>query len=74
MTYVIIDDCTSKAATVWDTKFQTKEEAMQEAEAEWGALTDHDKGERDAYYVAACTLNEDGEIDWDTVETIKTFK
>lgn len=74
MTYVIIDDCTSKTATVWDVKFQTKEEAMQEAKAEWDALTDHDKARRDAYYVAVCRLDEDGEIDWDTVDPIITYK
>ena len=74
MTYVIIDDCTSKAATVWDVKFQTKEEAMQKAESEWNALTDHDKARRDAYYVAICRLDENGEIDWDTVDPIITYK
>ena len=74
MTYVIIDDCTTSRATLWDTKFKTEKEAIQEAESEWEHLTRHDKGERDAYYVAACTLNEDGEIDWDTVDPIITYK
>ena len=74
MTYVLIDDCTSKAASVWDTKFQTRDEALKHAEAEWKALTDHDKARRDAYYVATCLLDEDGEVDWETVDPIKEFK
>ena len=74
MTYVLIDDCISKAASVWDTKFQTRDEALKYAEAEWKALPDHDKARRDAYYVATCSLDEDGEVDWETVEPIKEFK
>lgn len=74
MVYVIIDDCLTKRASIWDTKFQTKEEAIEYADAEWKALTDHDKKDRDDYYVASVELDSDGEIDWNTLEPIKEYK
>lgn len=74
MIYAVIDDCLTKAASVWDTKFQTKDEAIQYADTEWKCLTEHDKNRRDAYYVATCELDEDGEIDWETIDPIKEYK
>ncbi len=72
--YVIIDDCTTRRASIYDKTFLTEQEAIQEADAEWKALSDHDKADRDAYYVATCQIDEDGLIDWDSVETIKEYK
>lgn len=74
MAYVIIDDCTNKRASTFEQFFKTEQEAIEYAKAEWALLTDHDKYERDAYYVASCTLDEDGEIDWESIEPIKEFK
>jgi len=71
--FVIIDNCTSKRASIYDKVFQTEEEAIETAKAEWEALTQHDKAERDAYYVASCTIDEDGEVDWDSVDPIIEF-
>ena len=74
MAYVLIDDCTSKKASIFDKVFKTEKEAIEMARAEWALLTDHDKYERDAYYVASCTLDDDGELDWESIEPIKEFK
>lgn len=74
MAYILIDDCTSKRASIFDQTFQTEQEAVEVAKAEWETLTDHDKAQRDAYYVATCTLDEDGEVDWDSIDPIVEFK
>ena len=74
MRYVLIDDCTSKRASIFDQIFNTEQEAVEFAKAEWQAIADHNKAERDAYYVASCTLDEDGEIDWESIEPIVEFK
>ena len=74
MVYVIIDDCLSRKAAIFDERFDTKEEALQTAEAEWKSFTERDKNSRDAYYVATCTLDEDDEIDWDSINPIVEYK
>lgn len=74
MKYVVIDDCTTKRASIFDETFQTEQEALQYAESEWSRLTDHDKNDRDAFYVATCSLGEDGEVDWDSIDPIKEYK
>lgn len=71
--FAIIDDCTKARASVYEEVFETKNEAIQKAQAEWEALTEHDKAERDAYYVASCDIDEDGCIDWDSVDPIIEF-
>ena len=74
MTYVIIDDCLSRKAAIFDLRFDTKKEALQTAETEWKSFTERDKNSRDAYYVATCTLDEDGDIDWDSINPIVEYK
>ena len=56
--YCIIDDCTTKHASMFDKCFKTKEEALDEAESEWRTMTEHDKNNCDAYYVGACRFEE----------------
>lgn len=74
MRYVLIDDCTSEKSAMYEDLFDSKEDAIRQAEAEWNALSDHDKNIRDAYYVASCTLDADGGLDWDSIEPIKEYK
>ena len=74
MRYVLIDDCTSEKSAMYEDLFDSKEDAIRQAEAEWNALSEHDRNIRDAYYVASCTLDEDGELDWESIEPIKEFK
>ena len=74
MRYVLIDDCTSKRASIFDQIFYTEQEAVEAAKAEWESLTTHDKEERDAYYVGTCIIDEDGEVDWDSIDPIIEYK
>ena len=74
MAYVLIDDCTTKRASVFEQIFKTEKEAIEFANAEWEVMPEHNKKVRDAYYVASCTLDEDGELDWESIEPIKEFK
>lgn len=74
MKYIVIDDCTTKRASVYEELFDSEQSAAQYAESEWGRLTVHDKNDRDAFYLAACSLDDDGGIDWDSIEPIKEYK
>lgn len=71
--FAIIDDCTTKRASIYEELFDSKNEATQKAQTEWNAMSEHDKAERDAYYVASCDIDEDGCIDWESVNTIIEF-
>ena len=71
--FAIIDDCTTKRASIYEKLFDSKNEATRKARAEWDALSEHDKAERDAYYVASCNIAENGCIDWESVNLIIEF-
>ena len=74
--WVIIDDCTGKRSACFDKicKSQTKEGAYTAALAKWDALTDHDKRDRDAYFVGLTGFDEEGCIDYDSMEQIMAIK
>ena len=74
--WVIIDDCTSKKAAVYDEtcKDQTKEGAYAEAKSKWEALTPYDQRQRDAFYVALTGFDEDGCIDYDSMTDVLNIK
>lgn len=74
--WVIIDDCTKKRADIYDVtcKAQTKEGAYAEAKAVWDALTEHDKRDRDGFFVALTDFDEDGCIDYNSMTEILTIK
>lgn len=74
MKYVVVDDCITRRATIYEEVFSTEQEAILYAETEWSRLTDHDKADRDAFYVATCEIEDDGEIDWGKVDSIKEYK
>lgn len=74
--WVIIDDCTRKRSAVFDEicMAQTKEGAYAEAKAKWDALTEHDKRDRDAFFVALSGYDEDGCIDYDSMTDVMAIK
>lgn len=74
--WVIIDDCTTKAGSVWDERIEahSKAEAERIARAQWDALTPHDQQRRDEYYVAYAGLDEHGCVDYDSIEKIVYIK
>ena len=71
--WYVIDDMTSKAAVMYPTACDSKEEALKKAEIDWNSLTDHDKARRDSFFVGLCEVDEDGEVG-DVIEIAKSFK
>lgn len=74
--WIIIDDCTSRAAAQWETIIDAHN--AQEAEAiarrQWDDLTDHDRRCRDAYYVGYAEIDHAGCVDMDTMTDIIDIK
>lgn len=63
--WIIIDDCTSTRAAIFETVLgaKTQEEAESAARLEWDRLTKRDKDDRDAFFVGLCEITpeiEDG--------------
>lgn len=83
--WCIIDNMTSKRALEEVTAFNSKEEALAEAEKEWNHLSISDKKSRDSYTVGLCNVeeykpncwhyveDENGNIDADIYEIAKEF-
>ncbi len=74
--WVIIDDCTKKRCAVYDEicKTQTKEGAYAEAQAQWDALSEHDKKDRDGFFVALSDFDEDGCVSFDSMTDVYCIK
>ena len=49
-------------------EMQTLEGALSEARAEWEHLTPDERAQRSEYYIAMFALDDDGFIDFDTME------
>lgn len=66
--WYLIDDCTSSRSDCDEEKLAvtTQAEAIAEGERRWDALTDHDRQQRDAYWVCLAEEDEDGCIDYNT--------
>lgn len=74
--WVIVDDLT-KARAVVNTEIldvATQEEAVNIATARWEKLSFLDRRRRDAYFLCRAEVDEDGVVDFDTLEEIKAFK
>ena len=71
MVYAIIDQT---KGDWFEDIFATEKEAIDRADYSWHIMSAHDKKRRIAFYVASCEVNEDGEIDWDSVNAIKEYK
>lgn len=49
--YIIVDDVTSKRASIYTKDYITKEEAIATAKRDWDSMSDLEKNIRDAFYV-----------------------
>lgn len=56
------------------TAYESKEEALKEAEKEWNNLTEHDKKQRNSFLVGLCEMDEEGNIGADIIEIAKEYK
>lgn len=71
MKYAIID---SMMGSVWIDKFNTKEEALRQAEREWSRLTKQDKGKRDGYAIIGFEDEESFDEYGEYNEVVKEYK
>lgn len=53
--------------------FDTQEEALNRAEYEWHIMAKADKARREAFFVAAGEVDEDGCFDLNTADVIKEY-
>lgn len=71
MKYAIIDQT---KGDWFEDVFNTEADAIARADYEWGIMAKSDKERREGYYVASCEVDEDGCVDYDTVQPIKVYK
>ena len=70
MKYAIIDQTTGD----WfESVFDSKDEAISRADYEWAIMSQHDKKRRTAFFVASCKVDEDGFVDYDSIDPIKEY-
>lgn len=71
MKFIIIDDC---GTDLYTEEFNDREQAVNQAKAEWNRLRDYDKSKRTAFYVLeSVNPDEDAEdhLDGDPILTLK---
>lgn len=71
MKYAIID---LMMGSIWIDKFNTKEEALRQAEREWSGLSKHDKDKRDGYAVVGFENEEAFDEFEEYDEIVKSYK
>lgn len=71
--YIVIDDTTSKRSTMETYVFDSEKEAIKKAEELISYLTKKEIEETDEFYVGVGEVDEDGEIDFDSIDAIKTY-
>jgi hypothetical protein len=74
--WFLIDNATKSHAQIFETALDAKDqaEAIQIARREWDHLTDSEKKRRDDFFVGYAEEDEDGDVDWDTMTDIYSFK
>ena len=69
--WVIVDDCLSTKGVIYTEYAECREQALENAKAEWNHLGKHDQGIRDAFYIGFAEVDDDGNVDFDSItETI----
>ena len=71
--YIIVDDTTSKRSTMETYVFDSEKEAIEKAEQLISYLTKKEIEETDEFYVGIGEVNEDGEVDFDSIDAIKVY-
>lgn len=70
MKYAVIDITRGDS---FEEIFDTADEAVAQADYEWRIMSSRDKDRREAFYVASCEVDEDGCIDYNTVNLIQNY-
>lgn len=71
--YIIVDDTTSKRSSIDTYIFDNEKEAIEKAGNIVAHLTEKDKNDRDGFYVGIGILDEDGNVDFDSIDVIKEY-
>lgn len=71
--YIVVDDAITKKGDMSINTYDSKEEAIERAEYLLAHMTKHDKNNRDAFYVGICELDEEGEVDLNSIDSIKEY-
>ena len=71
--YIIVDDTTSKRSTMETYVFDSEKEAIEKAEQIMSYLTKKEIEETDEFYVGIGEVNEDGEVDFDSIDAIRVY-
>lgn len=71
--YIIVDDTTSKRSTMETYVFDSEKEAIEKAEQLISYLTKKEIEETDEFYVGIGEVNEDGEVDFDSIDAIRVY-
>lgn len=71
--YIVVDDSTTKKGDMSINTYDSKEEAIERAEYLLAHMTKYDKNKCDAFYVVICELDEEGEVDFNSVVIIKEY-
>ena len=71
MKYAVIDQT---SGDWFEDIFDTEARAIAWADYEWGIMAKSDKARRTAYFIASCELDEEGSVDYNTLEVIKEYK
>ena len=66
--WCIIDDSISKRSLETLEVYESKEEALEEAEAQWDHMSEHDKKDRDSFTVGLCNVEQCEDGSWQQVE------
>ena len=70
MKYAVIDQT---KGDWFEEVFDTEAEAVSRADYEWHNMTDRDKSRRIEFYVASCSVDEYGCVNYDTIQLIKEY-
>ena len=71
--YIIVDDTTSKRSTMETYVFDSEKEAIEKAEQLMSYLTKKEIEETDEFYVGVGEVDEDGEVDFDSIDVIRVY-
>lgn len=71
--YIIVDDTTSKRSTMETYVFDSEKEAIKKAEELISFRTKKEIEETDEFYVGIGEVNEDGEVDFDSIDAIRVY-
>lgn len=72
--WIIVDNCLSSKGEIYTERAESREQAFTEAVAAWKHLGRHDQGIRDGFYIGFAEIDEDGNVDFDSMTDIEDIR